>query len=186
MRIISGYLKGKKIFLPKDKKTRPLKDIVKESIFNILIHSNKVNFQIKNSEILDLFSGSGSFGLECISRGAKKIYFNENYSDAIEILKKNIKILNCENKSTLSEIDCFKLQNIAKKFNKKFDLIFIDPPFKEERINTLLEMLLNLKLLKNNGVIIIHRNKKIDEKITDKLNIIETRDYGISKIIFGN
>ena len=61
MRIISGYLKGKKIILPKDKKTRPLKDMVKESIFNILIHSNKINFQIERSEILDLFSGSGSF-----------------------------------------------------------------------------------------------------------------------------
>ncbi len=186
MRIISGYLKGKKIFLPKDKKTRPLKDIVKESVFNILIHSNKINFQIKNAEILDLFSGSGSFGLECISRGAKNVYFNENYSDAIEILKKNIKILNCENKSTLIKIDCFKIENIVKKFNKKFDLIFIDPPFKEKKINTLLEMLLSLRVLKNNGVMIVHRNKKIDEIITNKLNIIETREYGISRIIFGD
>lgn len=186
MRIISGYLKGKKIFLPKDKKTRPLKDIVKESIFNILIHSNKIKFQIRNAEILDLFSGSGSFGLECVSRGAKNVFFNENYSEAIEILKKNIKTLNCENKSTLIKIDCFKIENIVKKFDKKFDLIFVDPPFKEEKINILLEMLLNLKLLKTNGIIIVHRNKKIDEIITGKFNVIETRDYGISRIIFGN
>ena len=75
MRIISGYLKGKKIKLPKDKKTRPLKDLVKESIFNILVHSNKINCKIENAQILDLFSGSGSFGLECISRGAKKGFF---------------------------------------------------------------------------------------------------------------
>ena len=60
------------------------------------------------------------------------------------------------------------------------------PPFKEEKINVLLEFLLNLKILKTNGVIIIHRNKKINEVITEKLNIIETRDYGISKIILGN
>jgi 16S rRNA (guanine966-N2)-methyltransferase len=186
MRIISGYLKGKKINLPKDKKTRPLKDMVKESIFNILVHSNKIKFQIKNSEILDLFSGSGSFGLECVSRGAKRVYFNESYKEAIEILKKNIKILNCEDKSTLIEIDSFKIENILKKLNKKFDLIFIDPPFKEKKINVILKILLNLKILKTNGVIIIHRNKKINEVITDKLNIIETRDYGISKIILGN
>ena len=70
MRIISGYCKGKKIYLPKDKKTRPLRDIVKESIFNILNHSNNLSFRIEDSEVLDLFSGSGSFGLECISRGA--------------------------------------------------------------------------------------------------------------------
>ena len=77
MRIISGYLKGKKINLPKDNLTRPLKDMVKESIFNILEHSNEINFRVKNSLVLDLFSGSGSFGLECISRGAKYVYFNE-------------------------------------------------------------------------------------------------------------
>ena len=75
MRVISGDLKGKKIFLPKDKNTRPLRDLVKESIFNLLEHSNKINFKIKDSIVLDLFSGSGSFGIECISRKAKKIFF---------------------------------------------------------------------------------------------------------------
>ena len=86
MRIISGYLKGKKIKLPKDSVTRPLKDLTKESIFNILQHSNLINFDIKKSIILDLFCGVGSFGLECISRGAKNVVFIENYLEAIEIL----------------------------------------------------------------------------------------------------
>ena len=186
MRIIAGLFKGKKILEPADIKTRPLKDLTKESIFNIIQHSNKFKVQLVNANILDIFSGVGSFGIECISRGAKKVYFNESYKGAIEILKKNIKILNCEDKSILIEIDAFKIENILKKLNKKFDLIFIDPPFKEEKINILLEILLNLKILKTNGIIIIHRNKKINEVITDKLNIIETRDYGISKIILGN
>ena len=79
MRVIGGYLKGKKLYQPMDLKTRPLKDIVKESIFNILTHSkdNKINFN--NANILDLFSGSGSFGIECLSRGAQIVYFFENY-----------------------------------------------------------------------------------------------------------
>lgn len=186
MRIISGYLKGKKIILPKDKKTRPLKDMVKESIFNILIHSNKIDFQIESSEILDLFSGSGSFGLECISRGAKSVHFNEIYIEALEVLKKNIDILDCSDKSNIIEEDCFNVKNTFKNFNKKFDLIFIDPPFKEERVNFLIESLINLKMLKPNGVMIVHRNKKNNEILTDKFNIVETRDYGTSKIIFGN
>jgi len=186
MRIISGYLKGKKINLPKDKKTRPLKDMVKESIFNILTHSNKINFQIKNSEVLDLFSGSGSFGLECISRGAKSVYFNETYIEALEILKKNIDILDCSEKSIIIEEDCFKVENTFKNFNKKFDLIFIDPPFKEERVNILIESLINLQMLKANGVMIVHRNKKNNEILTGMLNIVETRVYGASNIIFGN
>ena len=73
MRIISGNFKGKKILEPKDIKTRPLKDLTKESIFNIINHSNKFKINIKNSKILDLFSGVGSFGIECLSRGAKML-----------------------------------------------------------------------------------------------------------------
>jgi len=89
MRIIGGKFKGKKLLLPIDKKTRPLKDLVKESIFNLLENSNKYKIILKDSEVLDLFSGSGSFGLECISRGVKRIIFSENYPGAINILKKN-------------------------------------------------------------------------------------------------
>ena len=75
MRIISGIFKGKKILQPKDQKTRPLKDLTKESIFNIIEHSKKFKVELKNSIILDLFSGTGSFGIECLSRNAKKSYF---------------------------------------------------------------------------------------------------------------
>ena len=96
MRIISGIYKGKKILQPLDKKTRPLKDITKEGIFNILEHSNILNFKIKNSKILDIFSGTGSFGIECLSREAKSVTFVENYLPAVSILKKNIVNLNLE------------------------------------------------------------------------------------------
>ena len=83
MRVISGSFKGKKIFEPKDNKTRPLKDLAKESIFNIIEHSNKFNAQLIDSNILDLFSGVGSFGIECLSRGSKKVVFVENYPGAV-------------------------------------------------------------------------------------------------------
>ena len=74
MRIISGYLKGKSIIYLKNSKTRPLKDIVKENLFNIINHSKHFKIQINEAKILDLYSGIGSFGIECISRGAKKLY----------------------------------------------------------------------------------------------------------------
>ena len=67
MRIISGIFRGKKLIQPNDNKTRPLKDLAKESIFNIIHHSNKLSIKIENSLILDLFSGVGSFGIECLS-----------------------------------------------------------------------------------------------------------------------
>ena len=99
MRIIGGIYKGIKIFESFDKNTRPLKDLVKESILNILEHSKDSRIELKNSLILDLFSGTGSFGLECISRGAAKVYFVENYIQSLEILNKNIKKLKCEKKA---------------------------------------------------------------------------------------
>ena len=76
MRIISGFNKGKKLIMPSNKKTRPLKDMAKESIFNILTHAKFINFHLKDSNVLDLFSGIGSFGLECISRGSKFVFFS--------------------------------------------------------------------------------------------------------------
>ena len=88
MRIVSGVLKGRKIKFLKNLNTRPLKDSVKESIFNILTHSKTIN--IKNSNILDLYSGIGSFGIECISRGADKITFVDKDLNATNILKENL------------------------------------------------------------------------------------------------
>ena len=185
MRIISGQYKGKKINLPNDNKTRPLKDMVKESIFNVIEHSNKINLSIKNSIILDLFSGSGSFGLEAISRGAANVVFVENYSNVMQVLKKNINLLNCNKKCKLLNTDCFKYFVSSEKLNENYDIIFLDPPYKEKKINLLIEKILEKKILKKNGLIIIHRHKKDDIDLTNKLRIIDTRFYGISKIIFG-
>ena len=77
MRIISGKFKGIALHGPKDKKIRPLKDMVRESVFNLLSHSNKISVQLKKSNVLDLYSGTGSFGLECISRESGEVVFVE-------------------------------------------------------------------------------------------------------------
>ena len=90
MRIIGGNFKGKKIITPIDKSTRPLKDMVRESIFNIIEHSKNEFVNLDGSKILDLFSGTGSFGIECISRGAEKVIFFENYINSIKVLKKKL------------------------------------------------------------------------------------------------
>ena len=113
MRIISGKYRGKKILIPRDRFTRPLKDLVKESIFNILEHSDLFICKMNKAKILDLFSGTGSFGLECISRGASHVTFFENYFPAISILKKNINLLNCDHISKI--INTTYDENILKK-----------------------------------------------------------------------
>ena len=127
MRIISGTFRGKKILAPKDIKTRPLKDLTKESIFNILNHSNKFKINLENLEILDLFSGIGSFGIECLSRGVKIVVFIENYNRVLPVLKKNLKNLKSSENYEIIEKDIDN-GDIFRTLEKKFDIIFIDPP----------------------------------------------------------
>jgi len=184
MRIIGGTFKGIKIFEAFDKNTRPLKDLVKESILNILEHSKDLKINLNNSLVLDLFSGTGSFGLECISRGASKVYFFENYNQSIDILLKNIKKLKCEKKAIVLNENAFNFfENKALK-NEKLDLIFLDPPYKEENIKIILENIVKLKLLKESGLIVLHRHKKTKDDFGSKFNIKKSAKYGISKIIF--
>ena len=185
MRIISGNYKGKKILLPKDKLTRPLKDLTKESIFNIIKHSKLLDVRLENSNILDLFSGVGSFGLECLSRGAATVTFLESYKEVLTVLKKNIYNLKQQNSTNIIEKNIFA-ENTLKVLNKKFDIIFMDPPYKEKKLIDLLNTVIKLKLLKDNGIIIIHRHKKEEDIFPNEFNIIVKKNYGISKIIFGN
>ena len=185
MRIISGSFKGKKILLPKDKLTRPLKDLTKESIFNILKHSKLLNVELENSNILDLFSGVGSFGIECLSRGAKNVTFMESYKEVLSVLKKNINNLDQQNQTKVIEKDIFA-ENTLKLLNDKFDIIFMDPPYKEKKLSFLLNAITKLELLNTNGIIIIHRHKKEEDYLPKEFNLILEKNYGISKIIFGN
>ena len=184
MRIISGNFKGKKILEPRDRATRPLKDLTKESLFNIILHSNKFDVEIKDSNILDLFSGVGSFGLECLSREASFVTFIENYKNVLPILKKNISSINFSEKSTIIEKDIFN-QLDFNTFKNKFDIIFIDPPYKEKSLYELLKKISEAKILNEEGIIIIHRHKNENDEFHKLLNIIEEKSYGISKIMFG-
>jgi len=185
MRIISGNAKGKKILEPKDLSTRPLKDLTKESIFNILTHSNKFSVRLKNSNILDLFSGVGSFGLECLSRGSSHLTFVENYTNVLPVLKKNILDLNYQENSLIIEKNIIDDLNF-KIFEKKFDIIFMDPPYKEKNLYSILNNIIDADILNQDGIITIHRHKKEEDMFPKKFNILEEKKYGISKVIFGN
>ena len=185
MRIISGSLKGRKIRQVKNKKTRPLKDLTKESIFNILQHSNLINFEFKKSSILDLFSGVGSFGLECISRGSKSVVFWENFPETINILKRNIFDLGCENKIKIIKKNIFEIKNLEELKKEKFEIIFLDPPFADESYLQELKLIKQNNNYKKNHLIIIHRERRSFENFENILSPIITKQYGRSKIIFG-
>ena len=186
MRIISGTNKGKKLIMPNDKITRPLKDMAKESIFNILTHAKNINFHLKDSKILDLFSGIGSFGLECISRGSKFVFFLENYPPVLEILRMNISNLKYENKSKVIDIDAFKINTATFEKDQKFEIIFCDPPYKEKKIQLLIEKIIEMDILEKNGIIIIHRKKGDLDTYPNKFKVIDKKTYGLSTFVFGN
>ena len=183
MRIISGLFKGKKLLEPKDIKTRPLKDLTKESIFNIILHSNKFNLEFSNASILDMFAGVGSFGIECLSRGAKYVVFAENYDGVLPILKKNLKNLNSIQNFKILEKNIYD-ENFFSDLNKQYDLIFLDPPYKDKNISKILLNIKNSKILNKKGIIITHRHKNETDMFPSNIRIIEEKKYGISKISF--
>ena len=163
--------------MPKDKSTRPLKDIAKESIFNLLTHSIKISFQFEKSNILDLYAGTGSFGLECLSRQAQNVYFVEKEKNVISILKKNIEKLKLITNTKIFVGDVLNIIEKKRFSELKFELIFCDPPFKNLGMEKLIKLILNKNLLNKNGTIILHRNKSTKEKFPRCFKIVEERIY---------
>ena len=186
MRIIAGKNKGSILHLPEGKITRPLKDRVRESIFNLLTHSNKISFKFKGSNVLDLYSGTGSFGLECLSRESSKICFIEKKKESKKILEQNIKKLKAEKNSYVFFDDVFNI--IIKKniFEFQFELIFCDPPFKDSNIIKLIDQIHKKNILKKDGIFVLHRNINTKEKFPEYFKTIEEKKYGKSKIILGS
>ncbi len=183
MRIIGGIFKGRTLNFIKNSNTRPLKNNVRESIFNILKHSNLINIKIENSNILDLYSGIGSFGIECISRGAKKVTFIERDLIATKILKKNLIKFSTEEKSRIYSNE---IENIlAKDIKGKFNIFFLDPPFSDFNFLNNLALIKNIKIFDKKHIVIIHREEKSSDEFKHLLKIIEVKRYGRSKIIFG-
>ena len=168
MRIISGKLKGKSIAFIKSAITRPLKDSVKENIFNIINHSKILEINLQKSKILDLYSGIGSFGLESISRGANEIVFVEKDKSAAKILNKNLLSLKIENKAkvVVDEIKNFLIKNKT----EKFDIFFLDPPFSNNQFLEDLQLIKQKRLYNNKHLIIIHREKKSSDNFQEIIN----------------
>ena len=183
MRVISGFLKGKKINYLKNINTRPLRDSVKESIFNILTHTKLRNLKIEGAKVLDLYSGIGSFGIECISRGAEEVTFIEKDIEASNILKGNLIKLSVLNKSKIIND---KIENfLNKNLKKNFDIIFLDPPFKDNKFIDNLKIINQKSYYNKEHIIIIHRERKTKDNFKDLIELINIKEYGRSKIIFG-
>lgn len=158
MRIISGIYRGRSIKTPNPKYTRPTTGIVKESIFNMLQNS----FEFSDALVLDIYAGSGSLGIEALSRGAGEVHFVEQNFSVYKVLNANIGLLDSGNK-------CKVLKRNALKFSKmenhsEYNLILADPPFFKDDIHEVFETLLERNYLKQNGIFIIERSIQTQEK----------------------
>lgn len=179
MRIISGKARGTNLYTLDGLDTRPTLDRVKESLFNII--SN----EIYDSKILDLFSGSGAIGLEFASRGAKEVFLCDNSKSAIEIIQKNTEKTHFENQVKIYKCD-FK-EMLKKLENKEFDIIYLDPPYKTDYIQESLRMIIDLNVLKQDGLIIAETDEpdRIQKSIKDlNIKIIDQRKYGRAYLFF--
>ena len=178
LRIISGKFRGSKLEIPPNNTTRPTINRIRESIFDV------IQFKLNKSIVLDLFAGSGSYAIESISRGATKVIICDSNNHAIATIKKNLEKLNINNYD-LYQLDFETL--LHSKSGAKFDIIFIDPPYKNiSSYNKSLFLIHQLDLLENNGVIVIEKAKTIPIKIPNGLIISKTKTYGTKMILFVN
>lgn len=181
MRIIAGKMRGTKLFTLDGLNTRPTLDRVKESLFSI------INFKLEDAIILDLFSGSGALGLESLSRGAKRAYLCDNSREAIKIIKKNVEKTKSENKVEIIFNKYEKALENLKQNKIKFDVVFLDPPYKTDYAEQATEFIIKNELLNDNGIIIIETDAK--EKVIKNIQnmnitMYDEREYGRIVLLF--
>ncbi|QQY80772.1 16S rRNA (guanine(966)-N(2))-methyltransferase RsmD [Keratinibaculum paraultunense] len=179
MRVISGSKKGYKLKAPKGRDIRPTEDRIKESLFNILGDVDK------NSIVLDLYAGSGSIGIEFLSRGAQKAYFIDNSIMSIKVINENLAHTGLEDKANVIKANAQKGINLLSKNNLSFDYIFMDPPYRQNLCIKILKYIYKKDILKKEGIIIIEHEKELilDDKIYGFTNI-DHRNYGNKSLTF--
>jgi 16S rRNA (guanine966-N2)-methyltransferase len=161
MRIISGEFKGRRINVPDSKFIRPTTDRVRETLFNLL--NNKIDFA--NRKVLDIYAGSGSLGLECLSRGASEIHFVEKNFQIYKNLQENINSLNAGENCKIYKMEAVKYSQMFE--NLDYDLIIADPPYFKDDIYKVVENLLINKYFAEEGFMIIERSIQTKEKDID-------------------
>ena len=177
MQIITGKFKSRKLIHPEGQQTRPTLARIKESIFSIL----PLNFN--GAVVLDLFAGSGAYGIETLSRGAKQAFLVDNNHDAIKAIKVNSRGI--EN-ATILEKDCFDALNLLNEQGVVFDYVFLDPPFKSDVAEKVISFVESHGMLQHGGIIVYeHSNdKNLLPKLLKRYIIIKTKNYGTVTVDF--
>jgi 16S rRNA (guanine(966)-N(2))-methyltransferase RsmD len=177
MRVIAGKAKGHKLVAPSGDRVRPALDQVKEAIFNIL-------FNVEELRVLDLFAGSGSVGIEALSRGASKAVFVEEWSKAVAAIKRNLKHCKIEDSARVISKSVETAIRILSREGSPFDLVFVDPPYEHDLVNPTLRMLAASPLLKAGCTIVVEHHPKEPISDIEGLALTDSRKYGQTLVSF--
>ena len=173
MRVLAGIYKSKKIETINNTDTRPMMSKVREAIFN------SIQFMVEEKDVLDLYSSSGSLGIEALSRGANYVTFVELSKECISILKKNVENMSSNLSIVNSPVNSFIENSI-----NKYDLIFYDPPFELDSNQVDEEVLIIENILIDRGLLIIHRHKASEDvNFSKNYELHREKNYGQSKIL---
>ena len=175
MKIISGKLKGRKINGYDILGTRPTMDRVKESIFAM------IQDKISNAIVLDLFAGSGNLGIEAYSNGAKCVYFNDLNKKCVNLIRDNLNSFNGLDNNYVINLDYMECLNYLANKKVRFDLVFLDPPYKDMIIEKILNDLLLKKLLNNKALIVCETLNNLDYT-SNNIVLYKERSYGDKKV----
>ncbi|BDS11858.1 16S rRNA (guanine(966)-N(2))-methyltransferase RsmD [Aureispira anguillae] len=176
MRIVSGFLKGRRFDMPSSKwKTRPTTDYAKESLFNIL--SNWI--ELDGIDVLDLFSGTGNLAYEFASRGANHVCCVEKFGACVRYIQQNAQAFKLEQVLEIRKQDVFKFLG---NHNQQYDVIFADPPYDSPKFQLLVNIVFQQTLLKENGLLIIEHDSR--QNFANHPKFVELRQYGQSYFSF--
>jgi 16S rRNA (guanine966-N2)-methyltransferase len=179
IRVIAGIAKGHKLKAPKGYSTRPTSDKVKGAIFNIIAE------HIPDAHVLDLFSGTGSLGIEALSRGAKFAVFVDRDFECSNIIKENLKHTKLINKSEVIKGDAWHSISKLSKKHRKFDVIFLDPPYKKNIIDETLKIILKNDIINHKGIIVVEHDADANV-LTEirNMKLVRNQKYGDTAVSF--
>ena len=178
MRIIGGSARGRSIVAPAGNKTRPTQDYVRESLFNI------IRWDVQEARVLDLFAGTGALSLEAISRGAKEAVLIDMDRDACNAIKKNMETSRLAGQCRLIVRDYRQAMDMLSREGQKFDVVFIDPPYKMENTGDMCAELMDKGLLADQFLIVVEHRRGLAPLLDLRFEAFDLRKYGDTEITF--
>lgn len=177
MRVISGTAKGRRLKAPPGLNTRPITDMIKEALFNVW------GSKVVDARILDLFAGSGSVGIEALSRGAREVVFIDNANTAVRVIRENLD--HCQFRSGFEVLcgDVFRLLQRISQQGRQFDLVYVDPPFvREDIFEPVMEAISQAEIVSADGIVVIRSPRKKEMPSFSSLVKYRQGNYGESSL----